>query len=173
MRRMLEAMRQKQNTPTMIFCDNKSHIDIWFHKIQEWVIEKEVVIEYYPTKEQVADIFTKPLKVELFYKLKKMLGIISIANFKKILDDLENLEVKLEDEDKTPILLSALPSSYEHFKDAILFGRDQTIMLDEDCSERRNKDSNKLQELGDVAIATIGYETANVLVVSNSEIEED
>ncbi|RDX68536.1 Copia protein, partial [Mucuna pruriens] len=80
----------------MIFCDNKSaialsknpvfhgrskHIDIRFHKIREWVVEKEVVIEYCPIKEQVTNIFTKPLKVELFYKLKKMLGIISQMRF--------------------------------------------------------------------------------------------
>ena len=65
MRRMLEAMHQKQDTPTVIFCDNKSttalsknlvfherskHIDILFHKIQELVAEKEVVIEYLPTE---------------------------------------------------------------------------------------------------------------------------
>nr|KYP74248.1 Copia protein [Cajanus cajan] len=91
LRRMLEVMHQKQDTLTVIFCDNKSaialcrnpvfhgrskHIDIWFHKIRELVAEKEVAIEYFPTEEQVVDIFTKPLKAELFYKLKKMLGMI-------------------------------------------------------------------------------------------------
>nr|KYP46081.1 Retrovirus-related Pol polyprotein from transposon TNT 1-94 [Cajanus cajan] len=91
LRKMLEVMHQKQNTPTVIFCDNKSaialcknlvvhgrskHIDIRFHKIRELVAEKEVAIEYCQIEEQVADIFTKPLKVELFYKLKRMLGMI-------------------------------------------------------------------------------------------------
>ncbi|KAG2404035.1 Retrovirus-related Pol polyprotein from transposon TNT 1-94 Protease [Vigna angularis] len=91
MRRMLEAMHQMQDTPTVIHCDNKSaislsknpvfhgrskHIDIRFHKIRELVAKKEVVIKYLPTDEQVADIFTKPLKTELFYKLKKMLGMV-------------------------------------------------------------------------------------------------
>ncbi|RDX92511.1 hypothetical protein CR513_25347, partial [Mucuna pruriens] len=52
-----------------------------------------------------------------------------IVDSNKILDDLENFEVKLEDEDKSLKLLSVLPSSYEHFKDVILFGRDQTIAL--------------------------------------------
>ncbi|XP_072071940.1 secreted RxLR effector protein 161-like [Arachis hypogaea] len=92
LRRILEELNEKQNTPTTIFCDNKSaialcknpvfhgrskHIDIRVHKIRELVNEKEVVIEYCPTEEQVADIFTKPLKTELFYKLKKMLGMIN------------------------------------------------------------------------------------------------
>ena len=88
-------MNEKQSTPTIIFCDNKSaialcknpvfhgrskHIDIRVHKIRELVNEKEVVIEYCPTEEQVADIFTKPLKTKLFSKLKKMLGIINSAS---------------------------------------------------------------------------------------------
>jgi hypothetical protein len=54
------------------------HIDIRFHKIRELVDEKEVVIEYCPIEEQVAYIFTKPLKIELFYILKKMLGMMNI-----------------------------------------------------------------------------------------------
>jgi len=91
LRRILEVMHQNQNTPTEIYCDNKSaialsknpvfhgrskHIDIRFHKIRELIAEKEVVIEYCPTEEQIADIFTKPLKTESFYKLKKMLGMM-------------------------------------------------------------------------------------------------
>ncbi|MQL41734.1 hypothetical protein EI012_27930, partial [Escherichia coli] len=59
---------------------------------------------------------------------------------------LENLEVKLEDEDKALILLSALPSSYEHFKDAILFGREQqSISLEEVQTSIRTKESHKKQ----------------------------
>jgi len=84
-------MHQKQNSPTEIYCDNKSaialsknpvfhgrsnHIDIRFHKIRELIDEKEVMIEYCPTEEKIADIFTKPLKIESFYKLKKMLGMM-------------------------------------------------------------------------------------------------
>nr|XP_025637087.1 uncharacterized protein LOC112732551 [Arachis hypogaea] len=60
-----------------VFHGRSKHIDIWVHKIRELVNEKEVVIEYCPTEEQVADIFTKPLKTELFCKLKKMLGMIN------------------------------------------------------------------------------------------------
>ena len=60
-----------------VFHGRSKHIDIQFHKIQELVNEKEVLIDHCPTKEQVADTFTKPLKKELFYKLKKILGIIN------------------------------------------------------------------------------------------------
>ena len=84
-------VHHKQNTPIEIFCDNKSaialskslvfhgrskHIDIRFHKIWELIVEKEVEINFCPTEDQIADIFIKPLKVELFWKLKKLLGMI-------------------------------------------------------------------------------------------------
>nr|KYP46330.1 Retrovirus-related Pol polyprotein from transposon TNT 1-94 [Cajanus cajan] len=59
-----------------VFHGRSKHINIRFHKIRELVAEKEVAIKYCPTEEQVADIFTKPLKAELFYKLKRMLGMI-------------------------------------------------------------------------------------------------
>ena len=58
-----------------------------------------------------------------------------IADFNKILDDLENLEVKMEDEDKALMLLNGFPSNCEQFKDAMLFGRDQTITLKK-CSHQ-------------------------------------
>lgn len=45
-----------------------------------------------------------------------------IDEFNKALDDLENLDVKLEDEDKAILLLNALPKSYDHLKDAMLYG---------------------------------------------------
>ena len=51
--------------------------------------------------------------------------------FNKTLDDLENIDVKLEDEDKAIILLNALPRSFEHLKDAMLYGRETSITLEE------------------------------------------
>lgn len=54
-----------------------------------------------------------------------------IDEFNKIIDDLENMEDSLEDEDKVLILLNSIPRSYEHFKDAVIYGIDQTITLEE------------------------------------------
>jgi len=42
-----------------------------------------------------------------------------LTEFNKILDDLENIEVQLEDEDKAILLLYALPKSFESFKDTM------------------------------------------------------
>ena len=42
-----------------------------------------------------------------------------------------NIGVKLEDEDKVVILLNGLPKTFEHFRDALLYGKDQLITLEE------------------------------------------
>lgn len=73
-----------------------------------------------------------------------------IDEFIKILDDLENIEVTLEDEDKALILLNALPKSYENFKDAMIFGREQALSLCEVQSARQSKElQRKLQGKGE------------------------
>ncbi|KAL1337754.1 hypothetical protein AAHE18_10G161400 [Arachis hypogaea] len=70
-------------TDTIVLCKNSifhgrsKHINIQFHKIREFVNEKKIVIEYCLTEKQVTDIFTKSLKIELFYKLKKMFEMIN------------------------------------------------------------------------------------------------
>lgn len=60
----------------MINCDNQGaialvkdnkyhlrtkHIDIWYHFIQEAVLDEKIVVSYVPTEENEADIFTKVL----------------------------------------------------------------------------------------------------------------
>jgi len=50
--------------------------------------------------------------------------------FNKILDDLGNIEVHLEDEDKAIILLCALTRYFEYFKDIMLFGKKGIVTLE-------------------------------------------
>lgn len=49
----------------------------------------------------------------------------------------------MEDEDKALILLNSIHMSYEHFKDAVIYGRDQSITLEEVQSAIRAKDLQK------------------------------
>jgi len=84
----------------------------------------------YMTKSVANQFFLKQQLYSFNMTDKRMLSD-QITDFNKILDDLKNLEVKTRDEDKALILLNGLPRSYEHFKDDKLFGRDQTITLEE------------------------------------------
>jgi hypothetical protein len=56
---------------------------------------KEVAIQYCPTKEMVADYFTKPLQGELFYKFRdQIMGVVPmdtiIGDHRSVLDDMSN-----------------------------------------------------------------------------------
>lgn len=44
-----------------------------------------------------------------------------LSEFSSILLDLENLEITIEDEDKTILLLVSLPDSFKHFKEIMLY----------------------------------------------------
>jgi hypothetical protein len=55
----------------------RKHIPIKYHFLQEQVEEKNIRVKYVGTKEQVADIFTKPLPLEAFEYIYQILGVIS------------------------------------------------------------------------------------------------
>ena len=57
------------------------HIPIKFHFLREQVTEKNIKLEYVATKEQVADVFTKPLPRETFEYLWENLGVILSPNW--------------------------------------------------------------------------------------------
>jgi len=90
LRKLLENLCLPQQEVTKIHIDNKSaimlaknpihhqrskHIDIRYHFIQEHIKEKAVELIHVKTKNQVADIFTKPLVDESFNKFKGLLGM--------------------------------------------------------------------------------------------------
>jgi len=70
-----------------------------------------------------------------------------LTEFNKILDDLENIEVQIEDEDKTILLLCALPISFESFKDTMLYGKEGTVTLEEVRAALRTNELTKSKDL--------------------------
>jgi hypothetical protein len=84
-----------KNVP--LFCDNESaikmtqnsvqhsrtkHIDIRHHFIRDHQQKGDICIQGIDTKDQLADIFTKPLDEKRFYKLKNELNILDFFNLK-------------------------------------------------------------------------------------------
>eukprot|EP00253_Pinus_taeda_P033804 PITA_33804 len=81
--------------PIPILCDNTSaisisknpvmhsktkHIPIKYHFLREQVLEQNVKLEYVPYKEQVVDIFTKPLPRETFEYLRQKVGVVDVSS---------------------------------------------------------------------------------------------
>ncbi|KAH9722765.1 Integrase catalytic domain-containing protein [Citrus sinensis] len=62
-----------------------------------------------------------------------------------IILDLEDINAKIEDEDKAIILLSSLPPSYEHFVDTLLYGRQSLAMQDVKEALSSKESSKKLE----------------------------
>ena len=92
MKQILTDIRVDYDEPIPIYCDNKSAINIsnnpvmyskmkhiWlkYQYLREQVAEKNIGVEYVGTKEQVVDIFTKPLPREACEHIHHRLGVIS------------------------------------------------------------------------------------------------
>jgi hypothetical protein len=92
MKQTLIDIQVEYDDPIPIYCDNTStigisknlvmhskmkHIPIYYHFLQEQVAEKNIRVEYVGTKEQVANVFTKPLPQEAFEYLRQRLRVIS------------------------------------------------------------------------------------------------
>ena len=90
MKRILRKLGYEGNISTTIFCDNSStiklsknpvmhgrskHIDVRFHFLRELAQGGVVQLKYCGTQEQVADVLTKPFKLESFQKLRDQLGM--------------------------------------------------------------------------------------------------
>ncbi|GKD43085.1 retrovirus-related pol polyprotein from transposon TNT 1-94, partial [Tanacetum coccineum] len=53
-----------------------------------------------------------------------------IDEFNKLILDLTNIDIEIEDEDQALMLLMSLPSSYENFVETLLYGRESLTMED-------------------------------------------
>lgn len=83
----------KKKCKCVIYCDNSStiklsknpvmhgrskHIDVRFHFLRDLVTDGIVELVHCGSKEQLADIMTKPLKLEQFLKMREQLGLCSV-----------------------------------------------------------------------------------------------
>ena len=90
LRRILEGLNHAQHDSTIVYCDNSStiklsknpvmhgrckHIDVCFHFLRELTKDEIVKMVHCHTREQVANIMTKPLKLDAFLKILDLLGV--------------------------------------------------------------------------------------------------
>lgn len=90
LRRVIAKLGCVLNKGTVVYCDNSStiklsknpvmhgrsrHIYVRFHFLRELVQNEVIKLVHCGTKEQVADLMTKPLQLDTFLKLKDHLGI--------------------------------------------------------------------------------------------------
>lgn len=92
MRNILEEIGFAQEDFTTLWCDNSSaiklsrnpvlhgrskRIHVRFHFLRELVNEGVISLEYCSTQSQLADIMTKPVKLDVFEKLRSAMGVCS------------------------------------------------------------------------------------------------
>ena len=90
LKRILEQLHFKRREPIAILCDNNSaiklsknpvlhgrskHIDVKFHFLRDLTKAGTIKLIYCRSEDQLADIFTKPLKLPSFLKLREFLGV--------------------------------------------------------------------------------------------------
>ena len=87
-------MKIEIKDPVVIYCDNTNtinisknpmmhtktkHIAIKYHFLRELVQDKKERLEYVNTKEQIVDIFTKPLPKDAFFYLRNKIGVTPLS----------------------------------------------------------------------------------------------
>ena len=68
--------------------------------------------------------------------------------FNKLILDLENIDVSIDDEDQTLLLLSSLPKSYSNFKDTLLYGRESLTLDEVQATLNSNELNHRSEEKG-------------------------
>ena len=94
MKRILKELGHFDEGCTTVMCDNSStiklsknpvmhgrskHIDVRFHFLRNLTKEGTIELVHCGSQDLVADIMTKLLKLEVFQKLQKLLGVCEIS----------------------------------------------------------------------------------------------
>jgi hypothetical protein len=94
LRQILSEFGFQQQHPTSLWCKNQSaiklakdpihhqrskHIELHMHFIKKLIHDQVIEMLFFPTEDQVADIFTKSLTEAKFSKLRSMLGVQEVV----------------------------------------------------------------------------------------------
>ena len=56
-----------------VFYDKSKHIHTRFHYLRDCIANKEIEVKYVKTQDQITYIFIKPLKYDVFAKMRDMM----------------------------------------------------------------------------------------------------
>lgn len=136
----MDASLAEKEKMTMIEKSNNVIILSLGDKVFEQVSKEKTITSvwsklegFYMTKSLVNRVYLNQALYAFKMIEDKFLGE-QLDMFNKLILDLENIEVKIDDEDQALLLLYALPRCHTHFKEPLLYGIDSfTILIGEDC----------------------------------------
>ncbi|KAE9283969.1 hypothetical protein PR003_g26983 [Phytophthora rubi] len=94
---LFKELKVRPTQPTVLYDDNQAAIqvigqvsssykvksvDLKFHKIRDFVERDVFLVEYCPSTDNIADIFTKPLGPQQFCKLRQRLNVLPVPGNK-------------------------------------------------------------------------------------------
>ena len=83
---------------------------------------------------------------ERIYTIRMVEGTpIRSHEFNSIILDLENIDVKIDDEDKVVLFVVSLPPTYKHFKEIMLYGNNDSLSFEDVKSNLLSKEKFDLE----------------------------
>jgi hypothetical protein len=91
---LLRELKMTPKQPPILWCDNigatylslnpvfharTKHIEVDYHFVRERVAQKRLQIKFISSKDQLADIFTKPLPLPLFLRCRRNLNLLNTS----------------------------------------------------------------------------------------------
>ncbi|GJY83147.1 retrovirus-related pol polyprotein from transposon TNT 1-94 [Tanacetum coccineum] len=99
------------------------------------------LVTLYVTKSLANKLYLKKKLFTFYMDSGKKLSE-HIDEFNKLVGDLANIDVKIDDEDQALMLLTSLPSSYDNFVETLFYGR-ETLTLEDVLSSLNSRELKK------------------------------
>ncbi|KAD4178102.1 hypothetical protein E3N88_26693 [Mikania micrantha] len=134
--------------------DGKNDFSLWRVKMRALLVHQGLAEALAGGEARVPEGATEAQRKEITDKWKEtgMSAGKSIEDhtdeFNKLILDLENIEIVLDEEDQAIIFLTSLPQHYDHFVDTLLYGR-ESLTMEEVLSALNSRELKKRSDLKD------------------------